>query len=72
MPDTTESGIPEPTGETTSPKDRSAVAEDDYDLAEALKLATGRCPMGLVQPEDGEPSVGEPEPESPPPSDPTT
>lgn len=31
--------------------DRSALAEDDIDFAEAFKRATGRCPLGM--PPDG-------------------
>jgi hypothetical protein len=35
--------------------DRSALAEDDVDLAEAFKLATGRCPLE-VQTDDDPPA----------------
>ena len=33
--------------EPASADDRSALAEDDIDFAEAFKLATGRCPLGV-------------------------
>jgi hypothetical protein len=29
-------------------QDRSALAEDDIDFAEAFKRATGRCPLGAT------------------------
>jgi hypothetical protein len=47
--------------ETARIADRSAVADDDIDFAEAFKLATGRCPLGT--PPDGEPA--EPQDDTP-------